>query len=87
MNLRPLRDEVIVRREKYDEHTDSNVIAIPDTGRVSIFARVVAVGPKVTDIKPDDRIVLQGWSGKVIKCEGGDLLSLPEDQIPVVVDG
>lgn len=86
MNLRPLRDEVIVRREKYDEHADSGVIAIPDTGRVSIFAQVVAVGPKVTGLKPDDRVVLQGWSGKAIKLDGEEFLSLAEDQIPAVVE-
>lgn len=86
MTLRPLRDEVIVRREKYDEHADSGVIAIPDTGRTSIFAEVIAVGPKVTSMKGGDRVVLHGWAGKAIKLDGEELLSLAEDQIPAVVE-
>lgn len=86
MNLRPMNDRVIVKREKYDEHADSEIIAIVDTGRISIFAQVVAVGPKVSTLAAGDRVVLSGWQGKTVRVDGEELLVLAEEDIGCVVE-
>ena len=83
MNLRPLDDLVIVRRAKPDEKSEGGIL-LTNEGRVSIFADVVAAGPKATTTA-GERVVLAGWAGKQVRFNGEDLLCVKDKDVVAVV--
>ena len=90
MNIKPLRDRVIVRRVNEEEKTKGGII-IPDTAKEKPQeGEVVAVGNgKVLDdgkvapleVKKGDRILFGKYSGTEIKVDGEELLMMREEDI------
>lgn len=90
MNIKPLRDRVIVRRVNEEEKTKGGII-IPDTAKEKPSeGEVVAVGNgkiledgKVMplEVKKGDRILFGKYSGTEIKVEGEELLMMREEEI------
>jgi len=95
MNVRPLKDNVLLKRIEAAEKFKSGIV-IPDTAKEKpVEAEVVAVGPgKLTDegkriepeVKAGDRVLFAKWSGTEIKLDGKKHLILREDEILAVVD-
>ena len=90
MNVRPLRDRVLVRRVEEQEQRIGGII-VPDTAKEKPQqARVVAVGSgRVNDdgktipldVKAGDYVLVGKYSGTEIKLDGEDYLILREDEI------
>ncbi len=90
MNIKPLRDRVIVRRVNEEEKTKGGII-IPDTAKEKPQeGEIVAVGNgriledgKVVplEVKKGDRVLFGKYSGNEIKVEGEELLMMKEDEI------
>ena len=90
MNIKPLRDRVIVRRVNEEEKTKGGII-IPDTAKEKPQeGEVVAVGSgKVLEdgksvpleVKTGDRILFGKYSGAEIKVDGEELLMMREEEI------
>lgn len=93
-----MRDEVIVRRDPRAKfaHKGSR-IALPDTAIERMteagVATVLRVGPKVTDLKPGDRILFDkmGTVGeeneyRVVPSEDDDVLRLPPEKVLGVIE-
>ncbi len=90
MNVRPLRDRVVVKRIDAEEKSAGGII-IPDTAKEKPQqGEVVAVGPgardeagKVVplDVKVGDRVLFGKWSGSEVKIDGEDLLIMKESDI------
>lgn len=90
MNIKPLRDRVIVRRVNEEEKTKGGII-IPDTAKEKPQeGEVVAVGSgKVLEdgksvpleVKKGDRILFGKYSGSEIKVDGEELLMMREEEI------
>lgn len=90
MNIKPLRDRVIVRRVNEEEKTKGGII-IPDSAKEKPQeGEVVAVGNgkvledgKVVplDVKKGDRILFGKYSGTEIKIDGEELLMMREEEI------
>lgn len=90
MNLRPLRDRVLVKRTELAEVLVGGII-IPDTAKEKPQqAKVVAVGTgkllvnglaAALDVKPDDRILFGKYSGSEVKIDGQEYLILRDDDI------
>ena len=94
INIRPLRDRLIVRRISEEEKTKGGII-IPDSAKEKPQeGEVVAVGSgrvsedgKVTplEIKVGDKVLFSKYGGNEVKVDGEDFLILREDDIQAIV--
>ncbi len=95
INVRPLRDRLIVRRIAEEEKTKGGII-IPDSAKEKPQeAEVIAVGSgrinedgKITplEVKAGDKILFSKYSGNEIKIDGEEYLILREEDIQAVVE-
>ena len=96
MNVRPLRDRLVVERIEEQEQKVGGII-IPDTAREKPQqGRVVAVGKgRVNDkgdvfpldVKAGDTVLFGKYSGTEFKMDGREYLMLREDEVFGVLDG
>ena len=96
MNVRPLRDRILVKRVEEAEQRVGGII-IPDTAKEKPQqGRVVAVGHgrvndegKVLplDVKAGDTILFGKYSGTEIKLDGEEYLIIREEEVLGVVEG
>src|SRR6187399_3389967 len=96
MPLRPLHDQILVRRLEAQAKTAGGII-IPDTAQEKPQeGEVVAAGSgaraedgTVTplDLKAGDRILFGKWSGSEVKLDDEDLLIMKESDIMGVIEG
>ncbi len=90
MNVRPLRDRILVKRLEEEEQRVGGII-IPDTAKEKPQqGKVIAVGSgRITDegkvlpldVKAGDRILFGKYSGSEIKLDGEEYLIVREDEI------
>jgi chaperonin GroES len=95
MNIRPLQDRVIVRREEPEEAATGGII-IPDTAKEKPQqGTVVSVGKGrhskdgemiPPEVKPGDRVVFNKYSGTEYKHDGEVWVILRESDILAVLD-
>jgi chaperonin GroES len=95
MNVRPLRDRILVKRLEEDEQRVGGII-IPDTAKEKPQqGKVVAVGSgrvnddgKVfpLDVKAGDRILFGKYAGTEIKLDGEEYLIVREDEVLAVFE-
>jgi len=96
MNVRPLRDRILVKRVEEQEQRIGGII-IPDTAKEKPqTAVVVAVGKgRVNDkgdvfpldVKVGDHVLLGKYAGTEIKLDGEDFLIVREDELLGVSEG
>jgi chaperonin GroES len=96
MNIRPLRDRVVVKRLDEGEQRVGGII-IPDTAKEKPQqGKVMAVGNgRLTDegvlvpldIKVDDTILFGKYSGSEIKLDGVEYLIVKEDEVLGIIEG
>ena len=97
MNVRPLRDRILVERLEQSEQRSVGGIIIPDTAREKPQqGRVVAVGKgRVNDkgevfpldVKDGDTILFGKYAGTEIKIDGKEYLIIREDEVLGVTEG
>lgn len=86
MNLRPLGAQLLVKRAPVEKSTDSGIVLVED-GRQSIYADVLAIGPKVvSDIKVGDRVLLYGHQGKEVEFDGEQIVGILERDVEAVLE-
>ena len=96
MNIRPLHDRVIVKRQE-EERTSPGGIVIPDSATEKpIKGEVTAVGKgkilesgdiRPLDVKVGDKVLFGKYSGTEVKVEGEELLVMREEDIMAVIEG
>jgi len=96
MNVRPLRDRVLVKRVEEQEQRIGGII-IPDSAKEKPqVAKVVAVGSgRITDegktipldVKAGDDVLIGKYAGTEIKLDGEEYLIVREDEILGVAEG
>jgi len=96
MNVRPLRDRVLVKRVEDQEQRIGGII-IPDTAKEKPQqAKVIAAGNgRVNDegkmipldVKVGELVLIGKYSGTEIKLDGEEYLIVREDEILGVADG
>jgi chaperonin GroES len=94
LNVRPLRDRVLVKRLEEGEQKAGGII-IPDTAKEKpqegeVIAagngKVLENGTKVAmDVKAGDRVLFGKYSGTDIKIDGQEYLILREDEILAIL--
>jgi chaperonin GroES len=96
MNVRPLRDRILVKRVEEQEQRVGGII-IPDSAKEKPqTAKVVAVGKgRVTDkgevfpldVKANDYVLIGKYAGTEIKLDGEEYLIIREDDVLGVAEG
>jgi chaperonin GroES len=95
MNIRPLHDRLIVKREA-EERKSPGGIVIPDTATEKpTFGKVIAVGKgkvlengevRSPDVKKGDKILFGKYSGTEVKFDGEELVVMREEDVMAVVE-
>jgi chaperonin GroES len=95
MNIRPLHDRVIIKREK-EQRSSPGGIVIPDTAAEKpIRGEVTAAGKgkfledgqvRPLDVKVGDHVLFGKYWGTEVKVEGEDLLVMREEDIMAVIE-
>ena len=90
LDVRPLRDRILVRRIQEEEEKVGGII-VPDTAKEKPQqAEVIAVGSgRLLDngakiplaVKAGDKVLLGKWSGTEVKIDGEEYLILKEDEV------
>ncbi|MDP9084415.1 MAG: co-chaperone GroES [Pseudomonadota bacterium] len=94
MNIRPLHDRLVVKRE-VEERKSPGGIVIPDTATEKpVFGKVIAVGKgkilesgevRPLDLKVGDKILFGKYSGTEVKVNGEELVVMREEDVMGVV--
>jgi len=95
MNVRPLRDRILVKRVEEEEQKVGGII-IPDTAKEKPQqGKVVAVGKgRVTDkgetvpldVKVGDTVLFGKYAGNEIKLDGEEFLIMREEDVLGVIE-
>jgi chaperonin GroES len=95
MNIRPLHDRLVVKREA-EERKSPGGIVIPDTATEKpVFGKVLAVGKgkvlengdvRALDVKVGDKILFGKFSGTEVKMDGEELVVMREEDVMAVVE-
>jgi chaperonin GroES len=95
MNIRPLHDRLLVKREAEERRSPGGIV-IPDTATEKpIFGKVIAVGKgkilengqvRALDIKVGDKILFGKYSGTDVKVDGDELVVMREEDVMAVVE-
>ena len=79
--IKPLADRVVAVREEAQTKTASGIF-LPDNAKEKpVLAQVVAVGPKVTQLKVGDKIVYKEYSTTELKIDGQEYLIVKEEDV------
>ena len=95
MNIRPLGDRVLVKREEAEEVTAGGII-IPDTAKDKPSkGTIVAVGEgarndkgeliKMT-LKAGDKVYFTKWGGSEVKLNDEELLIMKENDVLAIIE-
>lgn len=95
MNIHPLHDRVVVKREA-EERKSPGGIVIPDTASEKpTFGKVIAVGKgkvlengqtRAPDVKVGDRVLFGKYSGTEVKVDNQEVVVMREDDVMAIVD-
>lgn len=87
MKIRPLRKQVIVKPITKEEKTKTGII-LPDTAEKEKPEQgmVMAIGPKVKEVKKGDLVLFTQYSPNEIKVDGKELLVIKEEDILAIIE-
>jgi len=96
INIRPLHDKVIVRRDEAEDQTASGIF-LPESGKEKPKTGVVeAIGDGKLNtetgertplsVKTGDRVIFASYAGTEVKLDDDELLIMSEDEILAVLD-
>ena len=82
MNIRPLRSMVALKQVDKENKSASGIVLMGGSSDTPEFG-VIAIGPKVTSVKVDDRVFIELGKASVIE---NSVLMIDEDNIVAVLD-
>ncbi len=83
--MTPTNDNVVIRRAKPEDKVGSIYIPLAKNADKTSDGVIVAVGPKVTDVKAGDYVVFNRYLGQEFVHEGETLLVYPVDRLFAVL--
>jgi chaperonin GroES len=87
--LKPRNDYVAVRRDKPDTVSGGGIALVNLAEDVSLAPQqgvVLAIGPKVTQVKKGDRVLIGSYSGWAFKVDDEPVTLIKEKEIDGVVE-
>ena len=94
MNLRPLRDKVVLKKVEAEETTKVGIILTGSAKEKPDMSEVVAVGPGgIIDgkevkmvLKAGDRVIVGKYSGTEVKLDGVEYTVVSQSDILAIVE-
>ncbi|MCE2572790.1 co-chaperone GroES [Motilimonas eburnea] len=96
MNIRPLHDRVIVRRQEQESKSAGGIVLTGSAATKSTRGEIIAVGNgrilengdvKALDVKIGDTVIFsEGYGVKTEKLDGEEVLIMSESDILAVVE-
>ena len=96
MKIKPIKDNIVVKRLEESDEKKVGSIIIPDTAKEKpMTAEVIAIGSGRTlkdgkkvalEVKVDDRVLIGKYSGSEVKLDGTEYLILKEDDVLGIVE-
>ena len=96
MKIKPIKDNIVVKRIEERDKKNVGSIIIPDTAKEKpMTAEVIAIGSGRTlkdgkkvalEVKVDDRVLIGKYSGSEVKLDGTEYLILKEDDVLGIVE-
>ena len=91
MNIKPIKDNIVVKRIEEKEEKKVGSIVIPDTAKEKpLTAEVLAVGSGRVlkdgkklplEVKVGDKVLIGKYSGSEVKLDNDEYLILKEDEV------
>ena len=95
MKIKPIKDNIVVKRLEESDEKKVGSIIIPDTAKEKpMTAEVIAIGSGRTlkdgkkvalEVKVGDRVLIGKYSGSEVKLDGTEYLILKEDDVLGIV--
>ena len=96
MKIKPIKDNIVVKRLDETEEKKVGSIIIPDSAKEKpLTAEVIAIGSGRTlkdgkkvplDVKVGDKVLVGKYSGSEVKLDGNEYLILKEDEVLGIVE-
>jgi chaperonin GroES len=95
MNIRPLHDRLIVKREAAERKSAGGIVIPDNAAEKPIQGKVVAVGKgkileggkvRPLDVKVGDKILFGKYSGTEVKVDGDELVVMREEDVMAIVE-
>ena len=96
MNVRPLGDKIIIRRDEAETRTDSGIYLPESAKDQPRQGTVVALGNGVLNresgeympftVKKGDSVLFSSYGGTEIKVDGDDMLIMTEDDVLGIIN-
>lgn len=83
--LKPLEDYVVLSFEKEEKTTKSGIILTTEEKDKPAMGKVLAVGPKVENLKENDQVIYQSYSGTKVKLDGREYLIIQAKNILAII--
>lgn len=80
MQLKPLQDRVVAKKEQAMETTKSGIL-LGEAKEKPAYAIVDAIGPDVKQVKKGDKIVYKNYSTTDVKIDEQEYIILKEEDI------
>ncbi|PKM22812.1 MAG: co-chaperone GroES [Gammaproteobacteria bacterium HGW-Gammaproteobacteria-14] len=96
MNIRPLHDRVLVRREEEETKTAGGIVLPGSAAEKPSRGEVIAAGKgkineqgdlRPLDVKVGDKVIFGQYAGSTVKVNGEELLIMGENEILAVIEG
>jgi chaperonin GroES len=95
MSIRPLYDNVLVKRAEAEEKTSGGLFLPSAAQEKQVYGEVKAVGNgkilkdgslRAPTVKVGDKVLLAKWGGNEIKHEGEEYLILKESELLAIIN-
>ncbi len=95
MSIRPLYDNVLVKRAEAEEKTAGGLFLPSAAQEKQVYGEVKAVGKgkvlkdgslRAPTVKVGDKVLLAKWGGNEIKHEGEEYLILKESELLAIIN-
>jgi len=95
MQIRPLRDRIIVKRLEAQRTTASGIVIPDNAAEKPEQGEVLAVGPGRLDdtgqtvamqVRVGDRVLFGKYAGQTVKIDGDEVLVMREDDVMGVIE-
>ncbi|HHY96790.1 MAG TPA: co-chaperone GroES [Acholeplasma sp.] len=84
--IKPLNEYVVLSFLKEETKTDSGIILATESKDKPSIGIVKAIGPKATDLKVDDKVIYQTYSGTKTKVDGEEYLIIKAEHILAIIE-
>lgn len=96
MNIRPLHDRVIIKREEEETTSPGGIVLPGSAAEKPSRGKVIAVGRgkilengevRPLDVQVGDQVLFGKYSGSEVKVDGEQLIVMREEEIMAIIEG